>query len=868
MKRMCVMLRRWMRAAMPALMAFALTIVPLFALSEPIEATKTQIKNLKIMRQNGGHINNNEININSRIRLYFEWDSSAHGTSLKAGDYFIVRLPDEFVVENKAGNISFPLRAPAPDDDKIAANALVTPGPGGAGGSIKITFTNYVEDRHNVHGEVYLHVFFNKTLWNVNIPKTISISIGTFSGEITITPLPPPAPYVIPPDEHLSKWSGGLDGNGNIQWRARINYAGDGTLTNATLKDELSTADPGGLAGIHYIDDATSFILKKGSFTQHGQFTPDPMFVPRKLHPVFNADRTSFSCQLGNIANGQYFLEYKSTYVQGSGLVVKNKMTLLQNDKTWIATSQFTEFNGSGHGEGNLDGKIRIIKVEKNKPSIKLANAVFEVKRVGSSEAPFTLTTGAGGEVLSGGLATGEYIIKEITAPPGYLLNNEEHRVQVIEGATAVITADNTKISTSVHATKQWVGGPLPRPVIYFKLFRRIGTEAHQPVPGAELKRLDSGVTSVTWTNLEKTDQHGNPYKFSVRETDASGTAFTPENYIKLEECLVVKNTYNSPKINIPVEKHWMGGQAASSVTVRLHANGIFKEQGVLNQANGWRHVFANLDKFDSNGAAILYTVEEILIPGYTSNISRNSNSDISQGFRIVNTRKTGEVTAVKSWINGALPRPTIYFTLYRSVNGAAAEAVPGADIKRLDNGVDSVTWTGLPETDIHGNVYHYSVRETDAFGNDSTPENYKKQENGLSVTNRFESPKISIPVEKIWEGKKGDKVLVYLKADGVRKTSIELHEGNGWKGRFDHLDKLRADGTPIVYSVEEEEMQNYVVSIYGSPENGFVLRNKRIPGTGDAMRPVLYAFMLIAAGAGLMLSGTIRKNKTKRIRS
>src|SRR5699024_9132748 len=53
-----------------------------------------------------------------------------------------------------------------------------------------------------------------------------------------------------------------------------------------------------------------------------------------------------------------------------------------------------------------------------------------------------------------------------------------------------------------------------------------------------------------------------------------------------------------------------------------------------------------------------------------------------------------------------------------------------------LAPGVTEVRWEGVDAVDSDGNEYSYSVREVDEDGNDYTPLGYKKEENGLTITN------------------------------------------------------------------------------------------------------------------------------------
>lgn len=73
-------------------------------------------------------------------------------------------------------------------------------------------------------------------------------------------------------------------------------------------------------------------------------------------------------------------------------------------------------------------------------------------------------------------------------APAGYTLAGQ--------GSLALI---NTYIipKADVTATKTWVGGASPKPVIWFKLQRTLG-EVTEDVPDVDPKELLAGTTSVT----------------------------------------------------------------------------------------------------------------------------------------------------------------------------------------------------------------------------------------------------------------------------------------------------------------------------------------------------------------------------------
>ncbi|MCD7840751.1 MAG: Cna B-type domain-containing protein [Erysipelotrichaceae bacterium] len=82
-------------------------------------------------------------------------------------------------------------------------------------------------------------------------------------------------------------------------------------------------------------------------------------------------------------------------------------------------------------------------------------------------------------------------------------------------------------------------------------------------------------------------------------------------------------------------------GIRPESVTVTLLKNGEATDQTIiLNADNNWEASFTDLDVY-SNGVAIEYSVEEVSVDGYTSEIT----GSMSEGFVITNTHTPIETT-------------------------------------------------------------------------------------------------------------------------------------------------------------------------------------------------------------------------------
>lgn len=181
--------------------------------------------------------------------------------------------------------------------------------------------------------------------------------------------------------------------------------------------------------------------------------------------------------------------------------------------------------------------------------------------------------------------------------------------------------------TASVTATKIWAGnGPEPFPTIRFQLMRNIEGGVSEPVPDVLIKTVPyvagETVKYVTWDNLSPQDGQGNPYTFTVKETRADGTDYTPPNYAKEESGTTVTNTWKTRSFK--VQKVWDGGTppAEGVEIVLLRDNAVYKT--VTLTAAVTEHTWTGLPVEDpETGLAYAYRVEEPTVPdGYQRTIS------------------------------------------------------------------------------------------------------------------------------------------------------------------------------------------------------------------------------------------------------
>jgi len=172
---------------------------------------------------------------------------------------------------------------------------------------------------------------------------------------------------------------------------------------------------------------------------------------------TFNAENNSFTLELGTLDQSSYLLEYETTLPNN---IINNKITLNAVDIQRVQLSNQSQYVDYSNSLGNIrgdspdtdtptegNGMIKIIKVELGNPDRKIAGATFRITKVGdSSPELIVLTTDQNGEVTSPNLVPGDYQIKEIHVPAGYLLNSQQITVTVTDGNISIRTIYNRKV--------------------------------------------------------------------------------------------------------------------------------------------------------------------------------------------------------------------------------------------------------------------------------------------------------------------------------------------------------------------------------------------------------------------------------------
>ena len=497
-----------------------------------VDATITNFRFMNLSRTNVG-----DIYYTDNFYFDLDWAANTTGATLKEGDYFTIDLPDTVMFSSDSSPIDFDIY----DTDgtgAVIAKAHITAGTNGA--TAKVVFTNWVENRYNVKGNIQLSARFDLTRVPVNQSTSFTVSVNagksnttSSSGSVNVA-----GPQVLT-DEELNKFAWYDTENPHLaNWEIRINHK-KATLPNVTIHDTIVGSTE------RILKDTIR--LSKVQMDQYGNDiagTSTPVDLTGKLTMSDN-DQT-FTINVGNVNGEQYRLTYQSTYTEGTNL--NNKLTLASVDETYTFDARFSRASSGGSGSGSLANKIKLTKVDEDDNTITLANAVFTVTQPDGTT--FDLTTGADGTVTSEALVQGTYKVKEKTAPIGYELNDTEYTLEVTSAGGALQTITDKPIKTDISVTKTWVG-PKAGPVTVH-LFAN-GTDT-----GTTLTLDDSNNWTGSFANVRKYDQNGTEIQYTVTEDAINGydttitgdqtTGFTITNTEQPKNVTPPKQNTTTPK--------------------------------------------------------------------------------------------------------------------------------------------------------------------------------------------------------------------------------------------------------------------------------------------------------------------------------
>ena len=443
----------------------------------------------------------------------------------------------------------------------------------------------------------------------------------------------------------------------------------------------------------------------------------------------------------------------------------------------------------------------------------------------------------------------GNFTVTEIEAPEGYELNPTPFEMTVgQDGAIKTVTNKRSKAKAKIKANKKLTGRELKAEEFEFTLTDQDGkvketvkNDKDGNIAFSELEFDKAG--TYTFKIAEKAGSDTS-IKYDTKTVTATVTVADKgkgalEATVSYDDEKAFENTYTPAKTEVPVKKVWkdennQDGKRPTSVTVKLLADGQDTGKTLeLTEANGWAGSFKDLDA-DKGGTPIQYTVVEVTVAGYTSEIT----GDAASGFSITNSYspETVDVKATKNWDdanNQDGKRPT-KITINLLADG---QKVDSKEIQAAADGTWTATFEKLAKYKA-GKEIKYTVTE-------EAVAEYEATITDFTITNKYAPKEIDYKVTKVWndandqDGKRPKSVTVQLykkvgNADPVAVegkkltlTAKEKTDDNTWVASFTNLPQYEA-GKEITYSIKEVD----VPAGYESSVTGQVVTNNYTPKT------------------------------------
>lgn len=309
-----------------------------------------------------------------------------------------------------------------------------------------------------------------------------------------------------------------------------------------------------------------------------------------------------------------------------------------------------------------------------------------------------------------------EYLLEEDQVPSGYRSSfeiDEDGNYNIINTRTG---------TTSVAGEKIWEDDdPVNRPEsIKVNLLK-----GNTVIRTQEVTADEEGNWNYSFTGLSRYDSNGRYISYSVKEQAVPG-------YKTEIKGTTITNT-RSEKTAIEITKGWLDEDASKrpdSIDVRIYQNDDFFKEVTLTADDNWVYELQDIDAYDEDGKAYVYTLEEEEVSGYET---------IIDGFNITN-RRVGEVEIKvnKIWENDTEEDRPFSILVDLIQNGEVIETVELTS----ENG-----WThqfkNLAEFDQEGLPYIYSVTEEKTDGYISS---VQTTEDGFEIVNTYDES--SLPEE------------------------------------------------------------------------------------------------------------------------
>ena len=732
---------------------------------------KVQLTNLRLLSTLDdnvlpGNILHGKDQTEANVNFAGEYSFNEAPGAIRNGDSFSVDIPSPLKLED----------AELPLVDTNSNETLGKVVASSATGKITFTFNEKVEDKHHIHGT--FKVSAKQTVTNED--KTIVYTLPNGKTQsITYKALKAANQNV----KGETVYKAGYDG-GNMNYWVRVNRSKkDLSGKVVKIKDFFDTSK-GSLAT--YIEK--SFSLKEAVYTEESTYEKDLVSTGKvykvttdaavyKADPdntallTFTNSKTGFDLLLPtNTGTKSFLLEYSSTSPQDTTRLYNSVGMEIDNE----AQPTWTEWAGKKNTE------------------------TTHVKDLKSTK------------------AIGATITADLAGKVKILKYDEGDASVVLSGVQFDIKKENGEFVETITTNEKGiaVSGLLPDGKYIAK--EKVAKDGYKlnekeypfEIDSAKEKANKKNTSTLNIPNKRKT------IDFEATKVWKNG----------------VSSDYKEVKLGLYVHKEGEDASNAKPVTgtytpTVTSANGVYTYRWI-----------DQLPERNLDGSKLVYSVRELqektdlpLETGDKVTVGErnyvvsynNAKTEVINTYEVPKTK----ITANKIWEGGQSEvRPTLFFKLYRSINGVEEEVkVDNKEVPKING---SVEWTDLPKTTEAGSEYTYSVKEVDDKGNILTEKtagySVEKTDN-LTIKNKYSVNPLNIDIA----------------------VSKEL-SGN-------RLEKLKQDEFEFILKSEDgREIQK----VRNSESGEIVFRNVNFTEKGT------YNFVIVEVNGGKTINGVRYDNK------
>ena len=369
---------------------------------------------------------------------------------------------------------------------------------------------------------------------------------------------------------------------------------------------------------------------------------------------------------------------------------------------------------------------------------------------------------------------------------------------------------------------------------------------------------------SYKFTDLQKYNDQGNEITYTIdeQEVNASDLKFYTKSINKYN----ITNTFAVPddKININVTKHWNDNGNITSLrpqSIKYILSGGTNQieqtvSGNMNNDENWNYKFENLPKYNAQGNEIDYQLSEDMnnIWHYSNQINLLGTTGNTREYEITNNCNFDmfitTIGITKKWndhnnVNGKRPT-SVKFVLHGSDGSNYEETATGDSHAESWN----ISFSNIHRYTTDGNPITYTLEEQEVNSGDLRfytnlgNINVKFTQNNDPITaelleyeNTFAVPldTINVTATKHWEdnsnanGKRPASIKYILKGGSTPIEKVvtgSTTTDDNWNYTFADLPKYNSQGNEIVYTIDEQEVNQNDLKFYKKSINKYSITN------------------------------------------